>query len=247
VRGGLVLLALLVAPTTAHAGRTFYGWLTDTDVMHERAVEVQNWVDEENHNETANNLSITTWGVSTFIGITDQLELNLPLEVLWFGRPGGPAGTAFVNFGGELRYRIVTTDPEERPAFAPLVRVGARRLIINRDAVEMNAGFSGSFESGIVHVLGDVNFIGTVDDDSAFAIRAGAGVSIEVYDEVRVGAEVFSNISLEEPQMPDAPKNWVVAGPNASWTHGRFWLSASYGVGIMNIGTAPRLVWGVAF
>lgn len=246
MRGGLVLLAVLV-PSTAHAGRTFFGWLTDTDVMHERAVEIQNWVDEENHNKVANDLSITTWGVSTFVGITDQLELNLPLEVLWFGRSGGPAGTAFVNFGGELRYRLVTTDPEEKPPFAPMVRVGARRLIINRDAVETSLGLSASYDIGIVHALADAQVIGTIEDDSEFEVRTGAGVSVEVYDEVRVGGEVFAQISLEEPQMPDAPKNWMVAGPNASWTHGRFWLSASYGIGIKNIGTAPRVVWGIAF
>ena len=250
MRGGLALLALLFSttdPTTAHAGRTFYGWLVDTDVMPERGAEIQNWIDEENHNDAANGLSITTWGMSTFIGITDQLEFNVPLEVLWFGKTGGPAGTAFVNFGGEFRYRMVTNDHVERPAFAPLVRVGARRLIVNRDAVETNVGLSTSYETGVFRALTDVSLISTIDDDSQFEVRAGAGVSIEVYDEIRVGAEALAHISLEEPAMPDAPKNWLVAGPNASWTHGRFWLSASYGVGIKNIGTAPRVVWGIAF
>jgi hypothetical protein len=246
VRGGLVLLALLV-PATAHAGRGFFGWLTDTDVMHERGVELQNWVDEENHNDAANGLSVTTWGVAPFIGITDQLELNMPIEILWFGRTGGPAGTSFANAGAELRYRLVTTDPEDKPPFAPLVRVGARRLTFNRDAIETSVGFSGSFESGIVHALADVAVVGTIDDDSDFEIYTGAGVSIEVYDDVRVGAETFARISLEEPQMPGAATNWIIAGPNASWTHGRFWLSATYGIGIKNIGTAPRVVWGIAF
>jgi len=32
-----------------------------------------------------------------------------------------------------------------------------------------------------------------------------------------------------------------------AYTHGRFWLSAAYGIGIVNIKAAPRILWGVAF
>jgi hypothetical protein len=241
----------------AHAGRNFYGWLSDTDVMTERGVELQTWFAEENHNKTDGNQSITEWGVAPYIGITDQLELALPAELEWFGG-GASAGTRFTYFGGELRYRMVTNDPENRPPFAPLVRIGARRVIRARDVAELNVGFSGSYEAGKVHALADVNFIGDVDfhdrpemagekpDGSAFSVRAGAGVSIEVHDDIRLGAEVFSEFRLDEPEMGNE-KMWLIAGPGGSWTHGRFWLSAMYGIGISNIGTAPRVQWGIAF
>jgi hypothetical protein len=236
-----------LVPATAHAGRNFYGWLNDTDVMPERGVEMQNWIEEENHNDVDGGTSTTTWGVAPFIGITDQLELALPVEVVWFGKTGGAAGTSFTNFGAQLRYRLVTNDPEEKPPFAPLVHVDVRRLTYNRDAVEGKVGFSGSFESGIVHALVDVAFVTEIDDESEYGVNPGAGVSIEVADDIRVGAEVFGHVSFNDPEMPGAPKNWLIAGPNASWTHGRFWLSGAFAFGLQNIGTAPRVTWGIAF
>jgi len=257
VRGGLVaigLAAALLAPATAHAGRNFYGWLTDTDVMPERGVEMQSWLAEENHEDTEGGRSTTEWGVAPYIGVTDQLELALPVAVEWFGKTGSGAGTALSNFGAELRYRMVTNDPQDRPPFAPLVRFGLRRLIRERDTTETNVGVSGSYEQGRVHALADVNFVGDLNrDDTVFALRAGAGISVEVIDDVRVGAEVFAHIELKGPKPPavpppmEPPTNWVIAGPGASWTHGRFWLSAMYGIGIANIGTAPRVQWGIAF
>jgi len=223
--------------------------------MPERGVELQSWTFEENHDDTDGGRSFTGWGAAPYIGITDQLELALPIEFEWFGKTGAGAGTAFTNYGAELRYRMVTNDAENKPPFAPLVRVGAHRVIRARDVAELNVGFSGSYESGVVHALADVNFIGDVDlndkdmdpnDGSEFALRAGAGISVEVIDDLRFGAEVFGHFGLSEPAMGDE-KTWVIAGPGGSWTHGRFWLSAMYGIGIANIGTAPRVQWGIAF
>ncbi|HUS29415.1 MAG TPA: hypothetical protein VMZ53_12940, partial [Kofleriaceae bacterium] len=210
---------------------------------------------EENHDLTDGGRSVTGWGAAPYIGITDQLELQLPVEFEWFGKTGAGAGTAFTTYGGELRYRMVTNDAENRPPFAPLVRVGAHRIIRTRDVAELNVGLSGSYESGIVHALADVNFIGDVDfndrdtdpdDGSEFAIRAGAGVSVEVYDDIRLGAELFAHVGLGDAAMGEE-KMWIIAGPGGSWTHGRFWLSAMYGIGVANIGTAPRVQWGIAF
>src|ERR1043165_5697346 len=186
VRGGLVVLALVAAPGVAHAGRNFYGWLSDTDVMPGRGVEAQSGADEQNHDKTDGGRSFTGWGAAPYIGITDQLELQLPIELEWFGKTGGPAGTRFTNYGAELRYRMVTNDPENKPDFAPLVRVGAHRIISTRDVMELNAGVSASYESGIVHALADVNFVGDIDlndkamdpnDGSEVSLRAGAGRS----------------------------------------------------------------------
>jgi hypothetical protein len=58
----------------------------------------------------------------------------------------------------------------------------------------------------------------------------------------RIGAEVFAQISLD-----DKGASWAVAGPNMSWTHGRFWVSATYGIGVYQIKDAPRMQWGIAF
>ena len=52
MRGVRTALALLIAasvlPRSAHAGRSFYGWLYGTEVMPERGAEIQTWITEEN-------------------------------------------------------------------------------------------------------------------------------------------------------------------------------------------------------
>jgi hypothetical protein len=227
VRCGLVLLvwvAIAAAPGSAHAGRTFYGWLHSTDVMPERGVELQTWISDESKIEEEANRSETTWGVGPFVGITDQLELGLPLEVLWFGTPGVGGGTALYDYGAELRYRLVTQDPEDAPAFAPLVRLAVNRLVLFRDTVQP-----------------ELDIVGTRDEHH-FELRPGVGVSFNVVDDFRVGAEVFAQISLD-----DDGSSWAIAGPNLSWTHGRFWVSAVYGIGFYRIKDAPRMQWGIAF
>ena len=44
-----------------------------------------------------------------------------------------------------------------------------------------------------------------------------------------------------------AGETWAVVGPNMAVTHGRFWFSAAFGIGIYHINYAPRLIWGVLF
>jgi hypothetical protein len=246
VRGGLFAIAVgaLLVPQTAHAGRNFYGWLTDTDVMPERGVELQAGTWEENHDKTDMGKSTTTWGTAPFIGITDQLEVNLPVEFSW----GNGRGTQLEDFGAELRYRMVSNDPVDKPPFAPLVRIAARRRVLERSTSEVLVGLSASYQSGRLHALADAAFIADVNPDhTPLSTRPGAGFSIEAVDDLRFGAEVFAHISFDNPAVAGDPKNWVIAGPNMSWTHGRFWLSAMYGIGIANIGTAPRVQWGIAF
>jgi hypothetical protein len=241
VRGGLVVIAAtLVAPGTARAGRTFFGWLQGTEVIPERGAEIQTFVDEENFKSHEGDASETHWWVSPFIGITDQLELGLPVELAW----ERGTGTNLANYGAELRYRLVTQDPVDKPAFAPLVRVGLKRLVTGaRDTWQPEADVVGSWDSGDLQLLGDVGMVGAIGPDAQeFELRSGAGVSLRVLDDVRIGGEVFAAVPFE-----DTDTSWVVAGPNVAWTHGRSWISAAYGIGLVHIRDAPRLDWGIAF
>src|SRR6266496_326668 len=101
VRGGLVLLTavLVAAPGSAHAGRTFYGWLYGSEVMPERGAELQSWVTEENKPKVAE----TSWLLAAQVGITDQLELGFPTELTWEKDDTGMASTRFNRFGVEAR------------------------------------------------------------------------------------------------------------------------------------------------
>lgn len=247
MRGGLVVLtaALLAAPGSAHAGRTFYGWLYGSEVMPERGAELQSWITEQNFE----NLKVDSWLFGVQVGVTDQLEIGLPVEIDWF-RATDPttnmttAGTVFSRFGAEARYRFVTQDPVDAPAIAPLLRVGVKRLITQREGFQPEANLVVSYESGIVQVLVDLGFVAEIGikGDDYYAFRPGAGVSILAIEDLRFGAELLAELNNTED-------SWYIAGPNMSWTHGRFWISGAFGVGLDQdrIKTAPRVQWGVAF
>jgi hypothetical protein len=235
---------MVAAPGSAEAGRTFYGWLYGTEVMPERGVELQSWITEENFDPREE----TNWLFGAQVGITDQLEIGFPLEIDWF-RDVNPvtmqpfAATVFARYGIEGRYRFVTQDPVDAPAIAPLVRVAAKRIIGDRDAVQPEADLVVSYESGATQIIVDLGFYGVISDDTQiFEFRPGAGVSVLAIDELRFGAEVFAKIKTEG-------ESWVVAGPNMSWTWGRFWISGSFGIGLVQdrIKSAPRVQWGIAF
>ena len=236
----LVTAALVAAPGTAHAGRTFFGWLYGSEVMPERGAELQSWISEENFDAR----SETSWLFGAQIGITDQLELGLPLEFDW-GRDDATmtSFTRFSRFGVEARYRFVTQDPVDAPAIAPLLRVAVKRLIGNRDGVRPEADLVVSYESGIVQLLVDLGFVAELDPAAqVYEFRPGAGVSVLATGDLRVGAEALA-------ELPSEGTSWVIAGPNLSWTHGRFWISGVFGIGLLQdrIETAPRVQWGIAF
>jgi hypothetical protein len=239
-----VVVAILLAPGAAHAGRTQYGWLFDTEVLPERGAEILTWVDERNGRDP-NDSHWTTWGWTGLIGVTDQLMLSLPIEFVWRESDLLEPTFTWESYGIEARYRLVSADPVDGPPFAPLVRLAVKRDVATRDAViiESDVVASTTTPTGSAEAVVDVGFVGAITgDEQAFELRPGAGVSFRVKGDLRLGAEVYSEITLKGPKQ-----TWAAIGPNLAWTHGRFWLSAAFGIGVYHIDTAPRVQWGVMF
>jgi hypothetical protein len=249
------LVAWLASPGAALAGRDYYGWLYGTEVLPERGAELMTWVSEQNAQRgDGPTSSETRWWVAPLIGITDQLELALPVEVAWDRVDGAmpAARTVFDRYGGELRYRFVTQDPVDAPPLVPLVRVALKRSVVDRDMWIPEADFVVSYEQGIVHVLADLGGYaelrtcsGRYDtpscDHTHFELHPGVGVSVLAVDQLRFGAEAHAELAL------DHGGSWAIVGPNMAWSHGRSWLSAVYGIGVYNIKDAPKVQWGIAF
>jgi hypothetical protein len=235
-----VCLALMAG--TATAGRTHYGWLYGTEVPVERGVELQTITTETNGVEPSN-IKKDVWWTGLLVGITDQLELALPFEFQWQRADGAGTNTAMKYYGIEARYRFVTNDPMDKPAFAPLMRVAVKRDIVNRDIMRVETDLVASYEAGKVHAIVDFGVVGDLSlDDTHLELRPGVGVSVKVKGDLRLGAEAYAELSLD-----DTRKSFAIVGPNLAWTHGRFWISGALGIGVFNISTAPRVSWGVAF
>jgi hypothetical protein len=212
-----------------------------TEVMPERAVELQTWISETN-DKYGTDIKETQlwWGV--LIGATDQLELTLPIEMDWTSDPLKTTFT-FRRYGIEARYRLAVPDAVEAPSFVPLVRVAVKRDVSERNNLRLEGDVVASYEAGALHLLADMGFVADIAPGMRHTeLRPGGGVSIRVVEDFRLGAEVYAELSVDS-----RGKSWIAAGPNLAWTHGRFWLSASYGIGLYHIRTAPRVMWGVAF
>ena len=248
MRAARVLIAVVVclAPGAAQAGRTQYGWLFGTEVMPERGAELQTWITEENAtNGDAVNYHETLWGMQALIGVTDQIELAFPVEFIWRDSAATMPGFTWKRYGVEGRFRLVSGDPVDAPPFAPLIRVAIKRDVTTRDTTIVEANFVASTTTPTGSVMGlvDLGFVAGINkDDQAYEARPGVGVSFKVVGDLRLGAEVFAHIDLEE-----SAGRWVAAGPNLAWSHGRSWVSAAMGIGLYQIKTAPALQWGIMF
>jgi hypothetical protein len=240
----VLALAIVGVPTSAEAGRTFYGWLYGHEVLPEKSVELQQWVYERNKFGDPRVRDTALWW-GALIGITDQLELVLPIEFLW--RETSGVGTRFDvdKYGAELRYRLTKMDLEKPDGLAPLLRFAVKRDILERDALLLEGDVVVAYQTGRFHAQIDLGAVAHVTrDDTRIELRPGGGVSIETKKGLRFGAEGFVQLFVDGELKK---QQWAGVGPNMVWTTGRFWLTASFLIGVYQIETAPRVIWGVTF
>lgn len=238
-----ICLFLMSVATTAHAGRTRFGWLYDNETIPERTVEIETWIlEEDGEGEPDVDETLIWWG--PVVGITDELEIAFPIEIE-FKSTEGMSATNLDRVGAELHWRLVDADPIESGPFAPLLRLAVKRKVGDRQTARFEPGLVFGYDLGRVHAVADVGglFEVNTDGDLHKEFRPGLGVSVRVGRELRIGAEFYGEITIGD----DSDVDWLSLGPNLSWTHGRFWLAASFPVGLLNTDAAPRLNWGVAF
>ena len=239
----LVLAALAVLATArgADAGRTHFGWLYGTDIVPERGVELETWILEENQEGDAKeNETAFWWG--PVVAFTPHLEFAISIEAEYKDAKDGNAGVHFTKWGGEVRYRLQSPDPIDAGPFVTKFRAGAKRIVEDRAAYQLEADVIASYESGRIFALVDIGIVTERGPNaSETELRPGAGISVRATQELRFGVEGFGEILVENEGT-----NWYVVGPTISITSGRFWGAANYGIGVLGIRDAPRVTFGVA-
>lgn len=233
---GMVALLLLVA-ADARAARRSSGWLWDTDVLPERSTELEWWTWERTGVEPR----VVYVGVSGVVGLTDHLELALPLE-LGLAADGPGARTLY---GLELRARLASPDATKAGPIVPTLRIGAHRVVQSDDA-RLELGATVSFAAGALRVVVDAAGVARTGDER-ISLSGGAGVSWAVSEELHLGAELYGELGLTAPQ--EDYERWITAGPTLAFTHGRFWVAASLGIGLDDDAPdlLPRVAWAIAF
>jgi len=231
-------LALLLLARSAAAGPTSYGWLPATELAPAGKVELGGSIYERSDRGDIHERATVLAGAPTF-GASDRFELRIPFELTWRTAIDTAPAFGFTRYGAEGRYRFTRRDAE----LASIIRFGLFRDVLVRTLGRAELGGALSFARGPIHVEGAADVVAEVNIGLRhFEIHPGIGASVGVVDELRLGAELYAEVSLD-----NITSTWVVVGPNIAWHLGPSWLSGAFGIGVVGIGFAPRLNWGLAW
>jgi hypothetical protein len=233
-----LVIAVLAASSNALAGPSNYGWLPATDVVPAHEVELGGWIYERDDRGDVHERA-TVLGAAPTFGVTDRFELRIPLEVMQRSAVDAAPSFSFARFAGEGRYRFTSRDAD----LGPVARFALVRDVGIRSVVRSELGLAVSFEQGRVHVEAAADLIAEVNRSSThFELHPAAGASVRVLDALRLGGELYAEVSLDS-----VASTWLAIGPNLATRFGSSWLSATLGIGIRGIELAPRINWGLAW
>src|SRR5262249_19525530 len=160
------------------AGRRRFGWVFDTDVLAERSAEVEWWAWEHPRDVRAN----TVLSVNGVVGITDNIEAALPIE-LWMG----PNQALIAVYGLDLRFRLAPADPVKAGPVVPLIRLGVKRLA-QPDGVRGEGNLVLSVDMGPrVHAALDIGGFVESAPERVY-LSGGLGLSVKATDDLNIGA-----------------------------------------------------------
>ncbi|MGE5184117.1 MAG: hypothetical protein ACM31C_18735 [Acidobacteriota bacterium] len=236
-RAALALLVVLPA-AQAHAGRTLYGWLIETDTVGDGAVELGTSLYE--HDQLGPyHVRSTSLAWTPAIGLLPCLELAIPVELVTRTQDDAAPYGGIARYGAELRYGFA----RRVPGLHPLARFALSRDVELQTQVRGELELAASYETGRVQVEGDAGLVVDVNFGHVHReLRPGAGASVLVARGLRLGGELHAELS-GDATVP----SWAVLGPDLAWARGRFWLAGALGFGLHAITVAPRVNLGIAW
>jgi hypothetical protein len=239
----LVVIALAVASSrSAFAGRSRFAWSYGTELVPEKGVELESWLVNTNQKGDTKENEFDWWFGPVF-AITPHVELAIPLEAELVDNHMDLALTQFVRFGAEIRYRPQSPDPIDAGPFTNVFRFGVKRMLDKPAGIRTELDVVAMYQTGPVIAMIDLGAIDehVTNDIDVAEIRPGAGVSVRVYKDLRLGAELYGELTVTGGDV-----SWMTVGPTISYTSGRLWGAASFGPGVLGVRDAGRITFGVA-
>ena len=242
--GLALVMGMGLFSSEAFAGRRPFIGVWDTEVLHEREVELEQWIWEMRKDDFH---AVWLWWAPIF-GLTDNLELAIPLEgYSWWGRKAGTTdgwenGTRIALYGLSLRWRLAPNDPEEAGALVPLVRVAVKRQAVQQLYWQLEANAVFSYDLRKLHGALDLGGFAVLGKTTEAWLTYAGGLAWGEQEGLRLGGEVFGEVALTEGR-----KSFTMAGPDIGWTHGRAWLTLGclFGVTENAARWMPRLIWAI--
>ena len=238
---------LMLGFGSARAGRRLLAWPYDTETLPQRGVEIEQWIWEKAKVDDGN---VEAWlWLSPVVGITDELELALPIEWQWqYGLP-----TQLETYGLDLRWRLSPSAKEAAWPIVPLLRAGVKRHlanVINGVGLELDAVVSADIENR-AHFVIDVGLKDLIQgSEHTLTVDFLAGGTVLLGEGIRVGATLWAQVLAHSPAGDDGLA-FIAAGPDLSFSHGRFWATAGIPISLHRDPGQPRfqprLTWGILF
>src|SRR5437667_6303810 len=134
----IVALAIVIvaSPSAAEAGRSHFGWLYGSEINPNRGVELETWIVDVNHQDTADGKveETSTW-LGLVFALSDHVQLAVAVEATYADDHVATPATNLDKFGGDVRWR------PQAPGvpFATLFRFGVKRLVADRTGIRTEA------------------------------------------------------------------------------------------------------------
>jgi len=220
----------------AHAGRASSGWLLATETTPAGALEIGTAIYEHDDLGPFHERSIALLWMPA-VGLTDNLELAVPVELVSRTADDTSPGFALARYGAELRYRL----PPRSSALRPVARLALWRDALILTQVRSEVELAASYDHGPLQIEVDTGLVVDVNIGRRHTeLRPGVGANVRITDELRLGAELHAELALDSTTT-----SWAVIGPDVAWTRGRFWVAGAIGFGVHQITAAPRLNVGM--
>src|SRR4051812_14227604 len=219
VLAALVVAMVMIPPGAAHAGRSRFGWLYDTDTLAVREAETEMWVQEQDH-RGGDEQPLVWWG--PIIGLPNRLEFVLPIE-LPSTQENGTSIPRLERYGAEVRWRLNNPDPVEAGPFGFLLRFAVKRPVADRNHVRFEIDPVATLDLGSARLDLDPGVIieASTTEHTAVAAHPALGISVKTVVDLSLGAEFFSEVHFDKSEEV----NWAAIGPNLAFVHGRSWIS----------------------
>jgi hypothetical protein len=230
----LAFVLLCVGAGESTAGVSYYGWLPAIETLPDDGTAIESTITDRN-DLGDRKLRETAVGAAPVFAASDRFELAVPVEAARTSELGETPTFTLRSFGIEGRYAVV-------PHMA-LLRVGLERDTVIRNLGRIRIAPVLGVSRGDLHAAVEAGLVFEANAGGThLELRTGAGASYRVLPVLRIGAEAHAELSRDS-----AAVSWVAAGPNLAWIRGRSWLVGALGVGVYNIQTAARVLWGIAF
>ena len=240
-----VVVALVLLPLPALAGRTAHLLTEESQIVPEGGVELEQWLWAKERSPDSPTRPVVKWmWWGPVVGVSPQLELSAPLQIA-----NTTSGMVFASLELDARYRLV---PRENDlGFQPLVRLAYVQSLNpiagpSRVDADLVATEGGPTALRISENLGARIAMPWIDGDSGpvtATVTAAVGASIPLSRELRLAAELEGELPTANPGSA-----LLSVGPSLSWTHGPFWVTLGSLIGLTSNTPRyfPRVLWAIS-